>query len=253
MHLYGKNGHILQAYNRMAHAFLDHWGIETDAFRAIAEALFDNHFQVWRRLHPRAQRPDDKWFKPVTDLFRGVDCANPAVDFEGRIIVGTETAAEQCGTAPRDCTLIAGCAVKQAGQDTMEAIPEVVPYTHLTDAFEEACGQSQVDFRRAFLEGEALLEAYTCYPVVPIGFLLATGFAASPNDILDFVSRFPLTITGGLNLAKAPWNNTTVYAMAQMADRLKAPGAPSLGGIHSVGALGYKQAFAILRRVSQNT
>jgi hypothetical protein len=175
-----------------------------------------------------------------------VDCANPSVDFEGRIILGTKATLDRCGFGPDDCIRIAGCQVKQAGEDTIEAIPEVVPYTHLTAAFKDACEQARVDFRKAFLSGEALLEAYTCYPVVPMGFLLATGFAESTQDIRDFLAGFPVTITGGLNLAKAPWNNTSVYAIAQMASRLKANEAPSLGGVHSVGALGYKQAFAIL-------
>ncbi len=93
---------------------------------------------------------------------------------------------------------------------------------------------------------KALLEAYTCYPVVPMGFLLAAGFAGSTQEIRDFVDTYPVTITGGLNLAKAPWNNTTLYAIAQMVSRLRDKDAPFLGGIHSVGALGYKQAFAIL-------
>ena len=253
MRLYGADGHILDAYNRMAHAFLGHWGIDTDDFKTVAEALFENHFRVWRNMHPRAGRPDDKWFGPVTDLFRGVDCANPSVDFEGCVILGSDTTPGRCGIAPEDCVRVAACVVKQAGEDTIEAIPEVVPYTHLTAAFTDACEQAKVDFRKSFLSGEALLEAYTCYPVVPMGFLLATGFARSTQDIRNFLAGFPVTITGGLNLAKAPWNNTSVYAIAQMVGRLKADDTPSLGGIHSVGALGYKQAFAILEHGAINS
>jgi hypothetical protein len=249
MHLYGEDGHILDAYNRLAHAFLSHWRIAPEEFRDLAGALFENHFRVWRRRHPNAERPEGKWFEPVTDLFRGVDCANPSVDFEGCLIIATGEAAKRCGIAPESCVRIAGCRVEQACEDTLESIPRVVPYRHLRAAFEKTCDQAQVDFREAFLSGKALLEVYTCYPVVPLGFLLATGFAGSIREIREFVAGCPLTITGGLNLAKAPWNNTTLYAIAEMANRLKMGDAPCLGGIHSVGALGYKQAFAILQKV----
>ncbi len=253
MYLYGENGHILSAYNRLAQAFLKEWHISPKSFRLLAGDLFENHSRVWRGNHPAAERPAAKWFDPVSDLFRGVDCANPSIDFEGCLIIGTRETAKRCGIAIQDCVHIAGCQVEQACEDMLESIPEIVPYRHLSTAFEETCKQAQVDFRKAFFSGKALLEAYTCYPVVPLGFLLATGFVSSADEIPGFLNQHPVTVTGGLNLAKAPWNNTTLYAFVEIAKLLKAEDSPSIAGIHSVGALGYKQAFAILENVSPET
>ena len=81
-----------------------------------------------------------------------------------------------------------------------------------------------------------------------MGFLLSTGMVAEFADIVEFVRDHPLTVTGGLNLAKAPWNNTTLQAFAETNSALLTEGAPRYGGVHSVGALGYLQAFAVLER-----
>jgi hypothetical protein len=248
MHLYGEDGHILKAYDLLAHAFLKHWHLRPEEFKALAEWVFENHWRVWRGLHPDAERPNARWFEPVTDLFRGVDCANPSVDFEGCLILGTREAAEKCHVVSDGFIEIAGCCIEQIGEDTPETIPDIVPYGHLRMAFEAACRQAGLDFPAAFVSGKALLETYSCYPVVPLGFLLASRLVPSFGEIPKFLEKHPITITGGLNLAKAPWNNTTLYAISEMVKRLRRPGAPAFGGIHSIGALGYKQAFAILRR-----
>lgn len=249
MHLYGEGGHILKAYDLLAHAFLKHWQLRPEEFRDLAERLFENHWRVWRSLHPDAERPDARWFEPVTALFRGVDCANPSVDFEGCLILGTREIAEKCRAVSGSSIEIAGCCIEQVGQDTLETIPHIVSYGHLRTAVDAACRQAGLDFRSSFLSGEALLEVYSCYPVVALGFLLASRLAASFSEIPTFLEKHAVTVTGGLNLAKAPWNNTTLYAISEMVKRLRVPGAPAFGGLHSIGALGYKQAFALLRRV----
>ena len=46
---------------------------------------------------------------------------------------------------------------------------------------------------------------------------------------------------------KAPFNNTTLSAFVIMTHRLSGVGAARVAGIHSVGATGYKQAFAVLK------
>jgi len=249
MHMYGENGHILHAYNKLAHEFIKYWKISQEEFLSLSEAIFSNHLRVWLKNDPAQKKPDKKWFNHVTDLFRGVDCANPSVDFEGFLVIGTQEISQKYNLTPDAAIQIVGCHVEQCCEDTMEAIPKIVPYAHLRIAFEKACEQADLDFMSKFLSDMAILEIYTCYPVVPLGFLLATGMSSSTKDIPRFLDEYPLTITGGLNLSKAPWNNTTLSAFVSMAKRLRANKSQTIGGIHSIGAIGYKQAFVILKKV----
>jgi len=161
-----------------------------------------------------------------TDLFRGIDCANPSVDFEGCLIIGTADAVKKCGMDPSDYIEIIGCHVEQACEDSIEDTPKIVPYEHLRLAFDKTCEQAEVDFRAAFLAEQALLEVYTCYPVVPIAFLLKTGFVQSAKAIPNFLKKYPVTVTGGLNLAKAPANNASLQALVTMVNRMEEPEAP---------------------------
>ncbi len=248
MHIYGKNGHILDAYNKLAHEFIEYWKITQEEFQSLSDTIFQNHLRVWLKNDPAQKEPDKKWFNPVTDMFRGVDCANPSVDFEGCLIISTQEIAQKCNLLSDASIQIVGCHVEQCCEDTMESSPKIVPYGHLRKAFEKACEQAGLDFKSIFLSGMAFLEVYTCYPVVPLGFLLSTSMVPSTKDIPKFLEEYPLTITGGLNLSKAAYNNTTLCAFASMAKKLRASKSTAIGGIHSVGAIGYKQAFAILKK-----
>jgi hypothetical protein len=80
--------------------------------------------------------------------------------------------------------------------------------------------------------------------VVPIAFLLATGLARDAREIKALLGAHPVTITGGLNLGRAPWNNSTLSAIVQATETIR-DGTPVVG-VHSNAALGYKQGFAVL-------
>jgi hypothetical protein len=250
LEIYGPGkGAVLDGYEMLAQAFLAHWNISADDFRRTSEAIFENHWRVWQALNPEAQRPADTWFDPITTLFRGVDCANPSVDYDGCLVMVTEDVLRQTDFGLKSYSRIAGCDVQQQTEDGLEFVDQIVSYDHIARSFNNACTQANVDFRTAYSRGQALLDIYTCYSVVPMGFLLATGLVDKFEDIPDFLAGHPLTVTGGLNLAKAPWNNTTVQSFATLFHALKADQAPDMAGIHSVGALGYLQGFTILKEV----
>ena len=250
LEIYGAGkGRILEGYQKLAEEFLDYWRLSLDEFRRAAQAIFDNHLRVWQQSHPDGAPPGEQWFDFISELFRGVDCANPSVDFEGAMVVAGEKAMQDCDFGGTRYARIAGCAVEQACEDGLETTPEIVPYKHLAAAYAGACRAAGVDFAQAYKAGDALLEIYTCYPVVPMGFLLATGFVERFAEIIPLVEKFPLTVTGGLNLAKAPWNNTTLQALAEVTATLQRKDTPDLAGVHSLGALGYLQAFAVLELV----
>jgi hypothetical protein len=81
---------------------------------------------------------------------------------------------------------------------------------------------------------------------VPLAFLLATKICHNISDIQDTIINYPLTITGGMNLAKAPWNNPVLRAMIEMNTLLQQNNTPNIPGIHGNGGLGEKQRFLIL-------
>jgi hypothetical protein len=66
---------------------------------------------------------------------------------------------------------------------------------------------------------------------------------------MPLLSEREVTVTGGMNLARAPWNNPALNALIVMCERLNA-GSATMGAVHGNGGLGYKQGFAILQNSS---
>lgn len=242
--VYGPGQTFLSAYTRLGRAFLEHHGISEATFVRCRDALFECHWRTWHARTPSARRPDARWFEPVSELFRGVDCANPSIDFSGCAIVASDRAAAELGH--EDAVQVVGAHVEQLGDDGLESIETIAGFPHMATAIRRVTASAGIDLRAQLLAGRALLEVYTCYPIVPIAFLLHAGFVARADDIPAFVERHALTISGGLNLAKAPWNNTTLRALIDMTRELRVRSATKLGAIHSIAGLGYKQAFAVL-------
>lgn len=229
---------IPEAYNQLAHAFIQRHGFDEARFKTLAAHLHENYIRTARRNGQELQeKPEFREF--ITDLFRGVDCANPVVDFEGEVIVS--------GQCTETGIAILGVGLGRTPSDGPAAIEEIVTYAHLQEAYEEACATAQVDFAEEFLSGRALLEAYTCYPVVPLGFLLASGIAQNLEAVPEILAKHEVTVTGGMNLARAAWNNPALQALIVMVERLRA-GEQSIGGVQGNGGLGYRQGFALLGR-----
>ena len=250
MQIYGEGkGAILDGYEKLAQAFLTHWNISQEDFRKTSADIFENHWRAWQAQHADARRPANTWFDQVTPMFRGVDCANPSVDFDGCLVMVSDEVLHTTDFGQQSYSRIIGCDVQQQTEDGLDYVDQIVSYDHIRTSYDNACRQAGMDFSELYLNDRALLDIYTCYSVVPMGFLLATGLVEGYDEIPDFVARHPLTVTGGLNLLKAPWNNTTLQTLAIIFEALKAPDAPEIAGIHSVGALGYLQGFTILQEV----
>jgi hypothetical protein len=244
MRVYGERT-FLSAYDELAGALCARLRLSEREFKHLAECLFENYWCTWTQLHPGAPRPAEKWFAKVTPHFRGVDCANPNLDFDGALLATTAEHARAVGMEPSDYVAIASLSAERQCDDGIEHIPQIVGYEHLAAAYHAACEQADVNVGELLVTGRARIEIYTCYPVVPIAFLYQTGLAQDPDSATEFLARHPATITGGLNLARAPWNNSTLSAIIQATQMIRAGETPIIG-VHSVAALGYKQAFAIL-------
>jgi len=255
MAVYGQSYPLTQAYTDLARAFSENHTITQQQFKAFASALFENYQISFRNALSDSFTPellpDLRWHKPITDLFRGVDCANPMVDFSGRLLITRADIADQLGVDKNQWLKVKAVGLSRLDGDGKDFLPDISRYEHLQQAYLQACKEANIDFVQLFKSGKALLETYTCYPVVPMAFLLVSGLVEVLEDIPDFLAEHSITITGGMNLAKAAWNNPALNALVLMHERL-CNGQEKLGLIHGNGGLGYRQGIAIIERTEAN-
>ena len=252
MEVYGADRPLTQAYTDLAQHFLQQHQIDEPTFREIAHALFDNYSLSYRNAlsddYSPELLPDARWHQPITSLFRGVDCANPLIDFQGRLLIVSDSLAQQLDCPTEQMLEIKAVALSRLEQDGPAHIETIARYDHLRDAYQECCNQAGIDFAVMFKQGDALLEAYTCYPVVPMAFLIASGLVELLEQIPEFLTQHSITVTGGMNLAKAAWNNPALNALISMHHCLL-NGEEQYGMVHGNGGLGYRQGVALLAKV----
>jgi hypothetical protein len=243
MSVYGHDYPLTTAYADLAKAFMSQHQISERRFKWTAKLLYQNYEKTYYKTHTRKPQ-DPKWYALLNGLFRGVDCANPNVDFTGRIIIAGEQVADVCGIPAAERIEIMGVGIGKIA-DGPEHITEIAGYDHLKKAYLRACKIANVDFTKEFLAGNSLLEVYTCYPVVPMAFLLVAEMVSSVEQMEEFLERYEITVTGGMNLARAPWNNSSLNALIVMYQKMKSSPA-RFGAVHGNGGLGFGQGVAIL-------
>jgi len=249
MAIYNDETSISQLYNDLAHKFIDHHDSSKEDFLNYADHLFQNHSKSHQlamtegRAH--FEPPEPKWFNQVTDLFRGVDCANPLVDFTGKLLLCSDQLISKLSVDKKYCVKVKGVGLGLLDIDEPKALSQIVKYDHLAYAYETACSQANLDFNQLVHDEKALMKVYTCYPVVPMAFLLNTGLVDTIEQIPNFLSKHLLTLSGGMNLARAPWNNPALFGLIEMYQQLKETGM-NYGLVHGNGGIGYRQGVAIL-------
>ncbi len=244
------NMDISAAYDLLAQRFIKGFQppMLQQRFRNLADILFDNYLRTaLKRGIDVSTISDSRGHEWLTPLFRLCDCANPYVDFEGKMIVTSEYIAEQLEVAPEKRVKLLGVAVKKLEFDGPDYVETIARYDHLSDAYNGACRIAEINFQTQFHRGNAFLEAYTCFPIVPLAFLLRSGIADSVEDIPRILEEHEITVTGGMGLARAAWNNPALNASIELCNRL-VDGDKRYGGVHGNGGLGYSQGFAILER-----
>ncbi|MDI3323790.1 hypothetical protein QKW35_05315 [Pontibacterium granulatum] len=255
MAVYGEDYPLTQAYDDVAQQFIQHQQIDADTFCATAEALFENYQRTYLNnlaskddaVDASQATPGTRWFERITPLFRGVDCANPLVDFTGAVLVCDDKTTAALEIPQQQRVAVKGVGLGRLPLDGKEAIDSIARYDHMEAAYRQACTLANLDFRDIFMHGEALLDTYTCYPVVPMAFLLKTGLVKRIERIPAFLKEYEITVTGGMNLARAPWNNPALNGLICMYQKLTSGEIP-LGAVHGNGGLGYRQGVAILAR-----
>jgi hypothetical protein len=246
MQVYGDTS-IPEVYTRLAHLQRERLGLEVLAYQRLAEALFANYARTAGRRGLATTSAHGQ--EAATSLFRLADCANPNLDFRGAVLLGGPRAAQVLHRPVEGLTRLLGVAVELVA-DGPEHLGAIVDYAHLARAYRSACDQAGLDFAARFHAGEALLEAYTCFPPPVIGLLLATRIAPDPASLEPVLARREVTVTGGMNLAGAPWNNPALHALIVLLERLDAQ-APrtaraGIGLVHGNGGVGGYQGVAIV-------
>ncbi len=234
---------IPQAYTKLAYKFIEENGLSENGFKNFAIKLFEN-YQKTAAKRGLAFKPDKKWHSFITKLFRGVDIANPVVDFHAKALVISKKIYNK-HFANQGKIILSGVATEKLSVDGPEYVDEIVNYNHLKKAYDDACTNAGIDFKKEFINENAYLEIYTCFPVVPLAFLIKTGIAQTTMDIFNVLKNYEITVTGGMNLAKAPFNNPVLNALVIMFEKLKT-GKRKYGLLHGNGGLGYNQGIAIL-------
>ena len=250
MAVYNDQTTIADLYNDLAMEFIGNHQLHENTFKTIASALFENYQATYQQHIDNQQAhfslPSDQWFSHVTPLFRGVDCANPLIDFEGKMLICSKEIVEQLGI--ESMIEIAGVNCQQiATENEVNDLKTICQYNHLSTAIQQASDQAKINFSQKFLQGNALLEVYTCYPIVPMAFLQSSGIINSITEIPPLLSDYSVTVTGGMNLARAPWNAPSLNALITMTEKLLA-GDKEYGLVHGNGGLGYRQGVAILKK-----
>lgn len=249
MQVYGPEYPLTDAYNDLAGHFLQQHRGDEAQFKRLAHCLFENYKLSYRNAladdYLPEQLPGEHWHQPVTSLFRGVDCANPVVDFTGRLLVCSEALAGKLDVPEQDRIEVRSVGLGRLEGDGPDHIKQIAGYEHLRRAYQDCCAQAGIDFAARFRAGDALLETYTCFPVVPMAFLLASGLVDLLDEMPAFLARHSVTITGGMNLARGPWNNPALNALISMYDCLR-DGTEQIGMVHGNGGLGYRQGVALL-------
>ena len=249
MKLYEGKFTPMDGYNDLVPVFLRYHKLSDEKYFEIRNALFENYTKTWKKINPAGSIPGERWFEPLTKYFRGVDCANPNLDYSAQIILSSEKIATDLKVPKSKQIQIIGNSFTKLNVDGFESLPKIAPYLHLKRTIDKALKEAQINFRTQFMNGKALMDAYTCYPIVPMGLIHRLGLVKSLKEIPELLKTKEVTVTGGLNLGKAAWNLTSLNALIVMRERLLSSKKYHYGLVHGNGSLGNQQGITILKKI----
>lgn len=244
MHIY-PHCDLPEAYTRLTQVWLTRHALSGAQFTRLRDALFENYWATWQALG-HAQRPAQQWFQPLTSLFRGVDCANPNQDFSAQVLIGGAEWAQRLGFKAK--VALSAVAVASTEQDGPAAITQIAQFSHLHAVYQQLHRTTRLHLAQLWQREQLALEAYTCYPVIPLALLLECEFSQLAT-LLDDLRLYPVTVTGGMNLARSAWNNPALNGLVALYERLVS-GPQRYALLHGNGGLGYRQGLALLQRLT---
>ena len=243
---------LLSCYNGLAVAICRKYGLAKEDFLTLADLLYRNYCHTYEGIdqkqlteaRPRGRFMEDRG----APLFRITDCANPNLDFAGGIIVANNEAADLLAIAnQRQLDIISvQHAMVEADPEDLSKISGGELFPHLSHIFTELKQESGIDLCAE--SAAVMLDAYTCYPPIPLAFLICGGFMETPRQLEEVLAARDITINGGLSLAGAPWNNPVLSSLVSMYEKLPAARA-HWGLVHGNGGIGEAQGLALLQKV----
>lgn len=245
---------ILSCYNEIAEAMCVLLDISEFQFIEIADLLYKNYLRTFTRINGTAAAPPGRG-RNMADaggsLFYLADCANPNVNFAGGVVLCSNTIWKNMrppGNQPVNI-VAASCRTVKSGPGNIAGIAggKSAIFPHLAAVADSIRAQSGICLKTEFLARNLLLDVYTCYPPIPLAFLIAAGFIENVGELPEFLAEYEITIDGGLNLAGAPWNNPVLSSIISMHDALQ-KGEALQGLVHGNGGIGEAQGAALLQR-----
>lgn len=241
---------LVQCYSALAARLARQLGLDRAQFRALADRLYENYGRTYRADSPDAPLPTARG-RDLTELFRLSDCANPNLDYAGGLILGNDKASAVLdrGAARPVRLLAAATETVRGGPDRIDQIAGTRedPFPHLSQVRRDLERETGLNLPALLEENRLLLGAYTCYPPIPLAFLLCCGFVRDAAELPAFLERHAITVEGGISLARAPWNCPALRAAIRMHDKLQTDPAP-YGLVHGNGGMGETQGLAMFRR-----
>ncbi|MCO1602841.1 hypothetical protein [Desulfosporosinus nitroreducens] len=263
-HVYGKNTiqqamdifngkSILECYNLISHRMCEEMGISKEFFLQLTDDLYRNYLKTYvKNTNQKVTYDRGRMLENLKgDLFRMTDCANPNIDFAGGVILANDQTANLI-TLPYGRVKVSGTKYNMV-KGTPESIDKLVGqknnlFAHLRSSFSAAQEQAKINVFEEFRKGNLCLEVYTCYPPIPLAFLLTTEMVESILELPEFLLNHEITVTGGMNLNRAPWNNSALNSLIEMCNTMIHSGI-KYGLVHGNGGIGEIQGVAILEKV----
>ncbi|MDP4158746.1 MAG: hypothetical protein Q8911_03140 [Bacillota bacterium] len=243
---------ILECYNLISHKMCEVLKISKELFFQLTDGLYRNYLKTYTKTigqevsYDRGRLLDDL----NGDLFRITDCANPNIDFAGGVILVNDKTAKILNIRNKRIKVAGVKYSMVAGMP--ENIDQIVGskeniFPHLRSSFLVAQHEAKINVIEEFRNKNLLLDLYTCYPPIPLAFLLTTQMVESVWELPLFLSNYEITITGGMNFARAPWNNPALNGLIEMC-KMMSNEAVNYGLVHGNGGIGEIQGVAILER-----
>lgn len=245
---------LLACYNRISDQLCRVLSISTDVFAALKDALYQNYCATYNHLHGAESARKERG-KNLAEMGGGMfyltDVPNPDIDFAGGIILGNDNMLTRYSKPG-----VRSIRVKASAHEVVPGGPAYIPlivggkggiFPHLRRVFVRLECDAGIDLAQQLTAGTLLLNAYTCYPPIPIAFLLAGGFIKNLEEIPQFLAQHALTVDGGMSLARAPWNCPALSALIDMCQALRTT-SQRFGLIHGNGGIGDGQGLLLLEK-----
>lgn len=243
-----ENESLIECYNKLAHLLRQELQLSKESFIELCDQLFRNYYRTYCRVSKsevkleRGRRIDDLG----ADLFHLTDCANPNIDFSGGVILASDEVCQLLEIPQEKRIRLSGVSYRMV-EGNPEKLEKIAAFSHLQHAFCEAERQAEIQVVEEFKKGNLLLEVYTCYPPIPLAFLFVNRFIDDMSELETFLANYEITVTGGMNFAKAPWNNPALNGLIEMYHLLMEKNV-HYGLVHGNGGIGEVQGVAIIEK-----